>query len=49
MRKDDLREKDDNENVHYLKKRILELEKQITEASKEKDDLIERNGKGEEL
>ena len=30
-------------NIHDLKKRILELEKQITEANKERYDLIERN------
>ena len=32
-------------NIHDLKKRILELEKQIKEARKRKDDLIDRNGK----
>ena len=34
MHKDDLRVKDENENIHYLKKRILELEKQIKEKGK---------------
>ena len=43
MNMDNLREKEDDGNIHDLKKRILELEKQITEATKEKYDPIERN------